>query len=75
MCRVMVKKPEENVEFIIYNHIFSKVDYKFTISQLAEELHQYNLNLPQKYIQSEINAFIKSGLVYQNFQYYSICDR
>ena len=75
MCKVVVSNSEENIEFIIYNHLFSKDDYSFTVSQLVEDLHQYGLNLTPEYVQTEINFFIQSGLVNQNFRSYSIYGR
>ena len=41
MCKVVVNDANKNVEFIIYNHLFSKEKYEFTISELVEDLHQY----------------------------------
>lgn len=75
MCKVVMKDSKSNVEFIIYNHLFSKDTYKFTVKQLVNELEQYNLHLSPEYVQNEINAFIKSGLVNQNFRSYSICGK
>ena len=45
MCKVVVNDANKNVEFIIYNHLFSKEKYEFTISELVEDLHQYHLYL------------------------------
>lgn len=75
MCEVIMQDSSENIEFIIYNHLFSKDTYKFTVSQLVNELHQYNLDLTFEFVQKEIDTFIKSGLVNQNFRNYSICGR
>lgn len=73
MCKVVVKNSEQNIDFIIYNHLFSKDSYKFTVNQLVDELHQYNLDLSPQFVQEEINTFVKSGLISQNFRSYSIC--
>lgn len=75
MCKVVMKDSVKNIEFIIYNHLFSKDTYRFTTAQLVDELHQYNLDLSPEFVQKEINTFIKSGLVNQNFRSYSICGR
>lgn len=76
MCKVMVKDSKENVDFIIYNHLFSKdSSYRFTVKQLVNELHQYNLDVSTEYVEEEVNTFIKSGLINQNFRCYSICRR
>ena len=73
MCKVIIKDSSQNIEFIIYNHLFSKNTYRFTIGQLVQELRQYNLDLPQDFVQNEIDFFVKSGLINQNFRYYSVC--
>lgn len=75
MCKVVVNDSKSYVEFIIYNHLFSRINYTFTISQLVEELQEYNLYLSLEYVQKEINSFVRSGLVNQNFRFYSTCDR
>ena len=75
MCKVVLKESVDNTGFIIYNHLFSKKSYKFTTSQLVNELQQYNLHLSQERVQKEIDGFVKSGLVNQNFRSYSICGR
>lgn len=75
MCKVVLKESVDNTGFIIYNHLFSKNSYKFTTSQLVNELQQYNLHLSQEKVQREIDEFIRSGLINQNFRSYSICGR
>lgn len=75
MCKIVVNDANKNVEFIIYNHIFSKEKYEFTISELVEDLHQYHLDLTQEFVQSEVNDFIQSGLIVQNLRNYFVCSR
>lgn len=75
MCRVVVRDSKKDKEFIIYNHIFSKDYYSFTIPQLVQDLKQYNLELTADYVQTEINIFIRSGLIKQNFKKYTVCGR
>ena len=75
MCKVIVKDSSKNVEFIIYNHLFSHDFYKFTISQLVDELRQYNLELSVEFVKKEVDDFVKAGLVNQSFRCYTICDR
>ena len=75
MCKVVVDNTERNADFIIYNHLFSKVNCNFTVPQLVEELQVYNLELSQEYVQAEINSFVQSGLVTQNFRSYSTCSK
>lgn len=75
MCRVIINDSKRDAEFIIYNHLFSRTNYKFTISQLAAELQEYNLDLSLEYVQAEIDSFVEAGLVNQNFRAYSTCGR
>lgn len=75
MCKVVLKDPLDNIGFVIYNHLFSKTSYKFTINQLVDELRQYHLYLSQEMVQREIDGFVKAGLLYQNFRSYSTCGR
>lgn len=76
MCKVLVKDSKKDVDFIIYNHLFSKdSSYRFTIEQLVTELRQYNLEVSSEYVEKEVNSFIKSGLVDQNFRCYSVSGR
>lgn len=73
MCRVVVNNSKKDADFIIYNHLFSKENYRFTISQLTEELQEYNLNLSKKCVQKKIEEFVRAGLIKQNFRYYTTC--
>lgn len=76
MCRVLIKDPKKNVDFIIYNHLFSKnLSYTFTISQLVQELSAYNLDISTEYVEKQVDSFIKSGLIIQKFRCYSVCGR
>lgn len=75
MCRVVVKDSKQDAEFIIYNHLFSRPEYQFTISKLVEDLQAYNLNLSEEDVQAEIDGFVQSGLINQNFRCYTTCRR
>ena len=76
MCRVLIKDPKKNVDFIIYNHLFSKdLSYIFTVKRLVAELRQYNLDVSSEYVEKEVDSFIKSGLIIQKFRCYSVCGR
>ena len=75
MCKVNVKKSMQGVEFIIYNHLFSKSTYSFTVNQLIHDLEQYDLELSLEDVQHEINSLVKAGLVKHNLRCYSICGR
>lgn len=76
MCKVLVKDPKKDVDFIIYNHLFSKdSSYRFTVSQLVDELHQYNLDVSSEYVEKEVSSYVRSGLVKQHVRCYSIAGR
>ena len=76
MCKVLVKDSNKNVDFIIYNHLFSQdPSYTFTVEQLVLELHRYKLDISTEYVKKEIDSFIKSGLINQKFRCYSVCRR
>ena len=76
VCKVLVKDPKKDVDFIIYNHLFSKdSSYRFTISQLVAELRQYNVDVSSEYVEKEVSSFVRAGLVNQNFRCYSVCGR
>ena len=71
MCRVVIKNTGENIEFVVYNHIFSQEQYFFTTEKLRNDLKQYNLELSIQNVQYEINQLIKAGLINQTFKGYS----
>lgn len=76
MCKVLVKDSNKNVDFIIYNHLFSQdPSYTFTVEQLVLELQRYKLDISTEYVKKEIDSFIKSGLINQKFRCYSVCRR
>lgn len=52
MCKVLVKDPKKDVDFIIYNHLFSKdPSYTFTVGQLVLELRRYKLDISTEYVE------------------------
>ncbi len=76
MCKVLVKDSNKNVDFIIYNHLFSQdPSYTFTVEQLVLELRRYKLDISTEYVKKEVNSFVKSGLINQKFRCYSVCGR
>ena len=74
MCKVIVKDIDNNVGFVIYNHLFSKekYGYVFTTEGLRRELRQYNLNLSTDAVQHQINSMVRAGLVSQFYKGYGI---
>lgn len=74
MCKVVVNDSNSYVEFIIYNHVFSKKS-TFTVLELVQELQVYNLNLSHEYVQAEIDCYVKLGIVNQNLEGYLMCYR
>lgn len=77
MSKILIKKPNENIDFIIYNHLFSQdISYTFTIDQLVSELNKkYKLSLTTEYVKNQVDEFIKSGLINQRLKCYSVCER
>lgn len=65
-------KVNEEQDFILYNHIFSRGKSKFTVEKLQEELKTYNLFLSLEALQKKIDRFIEFGLLDQNFKEYKI---
>ena len=64
MCRVIVKEPEKNTMFIVYNHLYSRKETSFTLNDLMEELNQqYNLNIAEPTLRNEIANMIRNGIV------------
>ena len=75
MNKLRVKVSNENAPFIIYNHLFIKEE-RFTIDELQVELlEQYGLNVDKNFIKSEIEEYIKSGLVVHSLDKYKSCMR
>ena len=74
MCKVRVKNIDNNVGFVIYNHLFSKekYGYVFTTEGLRRELRQYNLNLSTNDVQHEVDSMVKAGLLSQTYKGYCI---
>lgn len=73
MCKVIVKEPEKNIGFIIYNHLFSNdATYNFTVDQLAEELKQYNLDLHRNVVKREVDEYVRAGNLRLRVDGYSI---
>ena len=75
MCEVIINNSIKDEKFIIYNHIFSKERYTFTILQLLQELRQYNLILTEAAIEDEVNEFVRSGLIHQYYDCYAVCEK
>lgn len=76
MCKVLIKKPKENIDFIIYNHLFSQSSsYTFTVEQLFHELQKYHLGVSIEYVRKIVNDFIEAGMIIQKFRCYSVCWR
>ena len=73
MNKLRVKVSNENTPLIIYNHLFVKEE-RFTIDELqAELLEQYGLDVDKNFIKSEIEEYIKSGLVVHSLDKYKSC--
>ncbi len=70
MCRVIIDKPSEHMDFILFNHLYNRKDDNFTAAEIAIELQQYHMNVKEERIQEEINNMIKNGLVIQGVDKY-----
>ena len=73
MCQAIIEKPNQNVDYIIYNHLFSKNDYSFTLDELVDALKDYNLNLKKEFVKKTIDSYIDIGLIVEGVSSYSIC--
>ena len=64
MCKVIVKEPEKNIQFIIYNHLYSRNGTSFTVDELKKELNQqYHLEIEEPVLNIEIGDMIRNGIV------------
>lgn len=65
MCKVILEKDSQNIDFIIYNLLFAKSDYCFTTDELLEEIKSYDARISKSTIQIKIDTLISEGLVRQ----------
>lgn len=72
MCQAIIEKTNQNVDFIIYNYLFSKNDYSFTIDELVDALKEYNLNLKKEFVRKTIDAYVDVGMINEGISSYSI---
>lgn len=73
MTKLRIKVSKDTAPFIIYNHLFVKEE-RFTINELQTELlEQYGLDVDKNFIKSEIEEYIKSGLVVHSLDKYKSC--
>jgi len=70
MCKVILEKDNQNIDFIIYNLLFARSNYSFTIDKLLEELKSYDKQISKLTIQVKINSLIREGLVRQKLEEY-----
>lgn len=75
MSKLRINVSKNTAPFIIYNHLFVKEE-RFTIDELQTELlEQYGLDVDEKFIKSEIEGYLKSGLVIYSLNKYKSCMR
>lgn len=73
MTKLRIKVSKDTAPFIIYNHLFVKEE-RFTIDELQVELlEQYGLDIDKKFIKSEIEEYIRSGLLMHSLDKYKSC--
>lgn len=70
MCKVIVANPKKDIDYVFFNHLYSRKEVEFTIEIISEELKQYDINLSTKDVQCEIEKFIKRGFVSKRSDHY-----
>ena len=71
MCKVLVERPKDNVDFILYNHLFSRPDRDFTVDDIINEMRIYHLKLTKRDVQTEVNNMVRDGIVIRNVSSYT----
>ena len=71
MCKVIVVRPKEYDDFILYNHMYSRKAESFTINEIVEEMSGYQIHMSEKEVQSKVNDMVKEGMVIRNIGSYS----
>lgn len=74
MCKVIESKGVFSPEFILYNHLFSKKDYQFTMQSLQDELKQYSTDFDEYKVKSIVNMYVRQGMIRQDLKGYRVCD-
>lgn len=70
MCKVILEKDEQNIDFIIYNLLFARSKYFFTTDKLLEEIRSFDAQISRQTIQVKIDTLIDEGLVRQKVEGY-----
>ena len=70
MCKVILKKDNQNIDFIIYNILFATSNYCFTTDKLLETIRNYDAHVSRRTIQVKIDTLISAGLVRQRVGMY-----
>ena len=63
MCKVIVRETNKDIDFILFNHLYSRKGIEFTIPDLIKELEVYHIHFSDKDIQDEIDDYLKRGFV------------
>ena len=74
MCKVVMRKKSQNIDFIIYNVLFSKRKSGFTTDALLATIQSYDDQISKKILQSKIDALISNGLVRQKVGEYFVVE-
>ena len=72
-CKVLINNSKDNLNFILYNHLYSRKDSKVTVNALKVELEQYSLYVPLNTVQEIVSKFVDSGILYEGCNYYRVC--
>lgn len=74
MCKVVMKKESQNIDFIIYNVLFSGRKNGFTTDALLPIIQSYDNHISRKILQSKIDVLISNGLVRQKVEEYFVVE-
>lgn len=74
MCKVVMKKRPQNIDFIIYNVLLSKRKSGFTTDTLLTTIQNYDKQISKKILQSKIDTLISNGLVRQKVGEYFVVE-
>ena len=68
MCKVVAENPEENIGYVLYNHIFARKSDDFTVDCLEEELSDFDIT--REDIRKGIELLFHDGVISQWVGYY-----
>lgn len=74
MCKILFEEEEieNNIGIILYNYLFSKSYYQFTLKKLYKDLMDLGIHIEEKIIKKRIHDLLVAGLLIQSLDGYSI---